>query len=193
MTTFLRVLWLSFLCLAGCNLFEPRSAEDPTVPGGQYPPATDASIVVSNLRKSIEERSVQNYVTCFSDPLGAQPFAFFPSSDGAALYGTVFSSWSTLDEQEYFQNLASRTTPTSTSSLVFNERSRISNGDSVQIDADYVLTFEHTDAAFPKVARGNMQIAVGRNNSNIWSIYRWSDFKTTNDITWSIMKGKFSN
>jgi hypothetical protein len=171
---------LMLLLLAGCNLFEPR-------------PAEDASIVISNLRKSIEERSVQNYVLCFANPLGTPPFTFLPSSDGAAQYGSVFSSWSTIDEQEYFQNLAARTTPTSTSSLIFNERSRVPSGDSVLIDADYILTFEHTDAAFPKVARGNMQLALGRSSSNIWSIYRWADFKTTGDITWSIMKGKFSN
>lgn len=193
MKTSPRAFWIPLLCLAGCNLFEPRPAEDPTIPGGQYPPATDPSIVISNLRKSIEEKNVQNYVLCFADPLGGRPFTFIPSSDGAAQYGAVFSTWSTIDEQEYFQNLAARTTPTSTSGLTLNERSRVPSGDSVLIDADYVLTFEHTDAAFPKVARGNMQIALGRNNSNIWSIYRWADFKITNDITWTTMKGKFSN
>jgi hypothetical protein len=187
-------LWLPHHhALAGCNIFEPRPAEDPTVPGGQYPPATDASTVISNLRKSVEERSVQNYVLCFSDPLAGRAFTFLPSSDGAAQYGSIFSAWSVTDEQDYFQNISARTTPTSASSLVLTERSRITSGDSVVVDADYVLTFEHTDPSLAKIARGSMQIALGHSNSNIWSIYRWADFKTTTDITWSVMKGKFSN
>ncbi|MEW6510772.1 MAG: hypothetical protein AB1428_07400 [Bacteroidota bacterium] len=182
------------LVMAGCGWFEPRDAEAPTESGGQFPPATDPKIAVSNLQQSVDLKSVQNYVACFSTPASdGRSFVFIPSSEGSAQYASVFSSWTTAEEQAYFQNLSARTTPTSTSSLVLTEKSFFLSGDSALAEYDYTLTFEHTDATFPKVATGNLQFAIGRNNANIWSIYRWADFKTTASTSWSLFKGKFSN
>jgi len=184
----------SAILSTGCGLFEPRPAEDPAGTSGQYPPATEARIVITNLQHAVEQKSVQNYVQCFSDPFsGPRPYSFLPSSEGSAQYASVFRSWTTAEEQAYFQNLAARTSPTSASGLVLTERSFFSSGDSALAEYDYQLTFEHTDAAFPKSARGNLQFALARNSNTIWSIYRWSDFKTTADATWSLFKGKFSN
>jgi hypothetical protein len=66
-------------------------------------------------------------------------------------------------------------------------------GDSAVYTYDYTLTFEHTDASFPTVAIGNLQFVLGLDNNNAWVIYRWNDYKTTSDVTWSHFKGKFSN
>jgi len=178
----------------GCGLFEPRPAENPTVAGGQFRPATEPLIVIANLEQAIDQKNVANYIQCFSDPItGPQPFTFLPSSEGTAQYSVVFLTWTTTEEQAYFQNMSVRTTSTSASNLALRERSFLLSGDSALAEYDYTLIFEHTAAGFPKIAQGNLQFALARNNSNIWSIYRWADFKTTNDVTWSLFKGKFSN
>ena len=180
--------------MAGCGLFEPRTPESPTESGGQFPPATDPRITISNLQRSVDLKSVQYYVQCLSNAsTDGRAFIFTPSSEGSAQYASVFRSWTNLEEQAYFQNLSARTTTTSRSGLILNEKSFFLSADSALAEYDYTLTFEHTDPTFPKVASGNLQLALIRNSSNIWSICRWSDFKTTNDPTWSLFKGKFSN
>jgi hypothetical protein len=180
--------------MQGCGLFETRAPEAPTESGGQFPPATDPKITISNLQRSIDLKSVQYYAQCLSSAsTDGREFAFTPSSEGSAQYASVFRTWTTIEEQAYFQNLSARTTTTSRSSLILNEKSFFLSADSALAEYDYIFTFEHTDASFAKVATGNLQFALIRNSSNIWSIFRWSDFKTTNDPTWSLFKGKFSN
>ena len=178
----------------GCGLFEPRSPEAPTQSSQTFLPATEPHNVISNMQNAIEQKSVPNYMQCLADPLaGVHIFLFVPSSEGTAQYGSLFRTWSTAEEQAYFQNLTTRTTPASISKLDLTEKTRSLAADSALLEYDYTLTFENTAAGFPSRASGNLQFALQRSSSNIWTIYRWTDFKTTNDITWSLFKGKFSN
>ena len=178
----------------GCGLFEPRNPEAPTQSSQTFLPATDPLIVISNLQSAVEQKSVPNYVQCLADPLASvHLFLFVPSSEGAAQYASLFRNWSTAEEQAYFQNLTTRTTPTSISKLDLTEKTRSLAADSALLEYDYTFTFENTVAGFPSRASGNLQFALQRSSSNIWTIYRWTDLKTTNDITWSLFKGKFSN
>jgi hypothetical protein len=184
------------LALSGaeCGLFEPRSPEAPTQSGQTFLPATDPLIVISNLQSAIEQKSVPNYVQCLADPLaGVHVFIFVPSSEGSTNYASLFRNWSIAEEQAYFQNLTTSTTPTSISKLDLTEKTRSLAADSALLEYDYTLTFENTAAGFPSRASGNLQFALQRSSSNIWTIYRWTDFKTTNDISWSMFKGKFGN
>ncbi len=178
----------------GCGLFEPRSPEAPTQSSQTFLPATDPLIVITNLQSAIEQKSVPNYMACFADPLsGGRPFLFVPSSEGITQYSSLFRSWTPVEEQAYFQNLTTRTISTSASRLDLTEKTRSLAADSAFLEYDYTLTFENTVAGFPSRAGGNLQFSLQRSSSNIWTIYRWTDFKTTNDITWSLFKGKFSN
>lgn len=178
----------------GCGLFEPRPPEAPTQSSQTFLPATDPLIVIGNLQNAIEQKSVPNYVQCLADPsAGGHLFVFVPSSEGTAQYGTLFRNWSTGEEQAYFQNLTTRTTPASLSKLDLSAKTASLAADSALLEYDYTLTFENTVAGFPSRASGDLQFALQRSSSNIWTIYRWTDLKTTNDITWSLFKGKFSN
>lgn len=184
----------SGLAGTGCGLFDPRSPEPPSQSSQTFLPATDPFIVISNLQSAVAQKSVPNYVQCLSDPAsGGRPFLFIPSAEGNAVYASLFRNWSTIDEQSYFQNLTTRTTTTSISKLDLTEKTSSLAADSATLEYDYTLTFENTVAGFPSRASGNLQFALQRSSSNIWSIYRWADFKTTTDLSWSMFKGKFSN
>ena len=78
-------------------------------------------------------------------------------------------------------------------SLLLTQKSSEISTDSVVYNIDYVLTFEHSEEGFPKTARGNLQFTITRDPANFWAISRWADYKTTDDATWSLFKGKFSN
>jgi hypothetical protein len=185
---------LSFVA-CGCGLFNPRSAENPTSPGLDYQPAPDAKTVISNLQNAITQRSETNYILCFADPATTpRPFVFDAAADGIAQYGGLFTAWNRTDELAYFRNLAARTGPTGTSDLQLTEKSPPAvSADSTVYYYDYVLRFDHNDPTFPKFARGTLQFTLGADNNGQWMIYRWIDVKSTNDITWSVFKGKFSN
>jgi hypothetical protein len=182
------VLWLS------CNLFEPRDPEPPSQSGLANRPPTDAAAVLSNLQSAVEQKSVSNYVACFSDPADGGPaYLFTPSAEARAQYPGILDNWTREDEQAYYQNLVARTRTQAFSSLLLQLRSRTVAADSETHSYDYTLTFEHGDASFPRVAGGNLVFTFIRTPSNRWAIARWSDFKTGSEISWSALKGQFSN
>ncbi len=195
--------WISSRCIlaalvvfTSCGLFQTRSPEAPTQPSDTFIPATDPDAVVENLQSAIAEKNSVNYQRCFPDPTHAkQPYTFIPSATAAATYAGVFAHWTVDDERQYFQNLVARTAgrPSAFSNLVLAHKTIILSGDSTIVSYDYTFTFEHNDPSFPTVATGTMQLVLGPDNTNAWVIYRWTDYKTTSDVTWSHFKGKFSN
>jgi hypothetical protein len=192
--TVLRSLLAAGLLLSGCSLFEPRDPEDPATSRLDFRPPTEPSIVIDNLQSAIDQKNVANYAGCFSDAgAGGQTFVFVPSAEASAQYGLALGSWGIAQEQAYFQNLIARSASNAFANLQLVQKSQLVTADSVIYSYDYTLTFEHSEAGFPKTARGNLQFALAPDAGNRWSIYRWIDFKTGNDITWSMFKGKFSN
>jgi hypothetical protein len=180
--------------LAGCGLFEPRDPEDPAQGSLNFPPQTDPSIVIANLQNSIAAKNLANYTNCFVDqPAFTRPFAFTPSAEAAAQYPGALGSWSIQAERDYFQNLISKSPVNGFASLTLTPKGETVAADSVLADYDYVFTFEHTEPEFPRTARGSLRFTILRNASNFWAIADWVDYKTTDDATWSLFKGKFSN
>jgi hypothetical protein len=186
-------LVLIFVC-AGCGLFEPRDPEEPSQSSLNFQPPTEPSIVVANLQSAIEEKNAANYTSCFSDESKGQPaYVFIPSPDAAALYGSSLADWNLNEEQSYFQNLIARSSSGAFSTLTLASKGSTVTTDSVVYSYDYTLVFEHNVTGFATTARGTLQFTLRVSQSNFWAIQRWVDFKTTDDISWSSFKGKFSN
>jgi hypothetical protein len=189
-----RVVALFLILSAGCGLFGPRDPEPPNQSSLNYLPPTEPSIVVTNLVSAIDQKNVQNYVSCFSDPSkGGRPYVFIPSAEGSSQYGSALSGWTVAQEQAYFQNLVAKSPSTAFSSLALSSKDSLVTSDSVVYGYHYVFTFEHSDPGFPKLSQGDLQFTIAPDKNNFWSISRWVDFKTGTDITWSSFKGKFSN
>jgi stringent starvation protein B len=188
------VVFLAAALAGGCGLFEPRDPEEPNQSSLNFRPPTDPDIVITNLRSAIEQKSVANYTACFADASrGAPPFVFIPSADAAAIYGATLGSWTLQEEQEYFQNIIARSNQQANATLALTLKTTTVSSDSVVSAYDYVLVFEHNDTGFPKTARGSLQLTLREDASNFWMIQRWVDFKTTDDISWSHFKGRFSD
>ena len=181
------------IIVGSCSLLDTREPEQPSQSSDDFLPPTTPESVISNLENSIAQKNIQNYIHCFADPSRtAHAFTFVPSAEAAAQYPSVLNLWTYAEEQSYMSNLISMAMPGGFSSLLLTPRSSVISADSVVYSYDYLLTFQHTQSGFPASARGNLQFTIGVDNSN-WSIFRWSDFKTTTDITWSSFKGNFSN
>jgi hypothetical protein len=178
----------------GCSLFDTRDAEPPTKSSDDFKPPTVPDVVITNLQSAIAQRNVTNYMSCFADPTRvSRPFLFVPSVEAGIQYPTALGDWAYHDEQEYLNNLLSKASPNGFSSLVLTEHSTVVSTDSVTYSFDYVFTFEHTELGFPSTARGNLHFTLLPDNNNLWSIQTWIDYKTTDEISWSSFKGRFSN
>jgi hypothetical protein len=186
------VISLSLFCIT-CNLFETRDPEEPSESSFNFVPATVPSIVLSNLQNAIAQKSIENYVSNFSDStVTNRRFMFIPSPEASAQYPNI-RSWSYADEREYFENLIANAIANGFSSLLLTAKDSLITPDEANYNFDYIFTFEHTEPGFPTTARGNLQFTMATDERDIWTIYQWSDFKTTEDIAWSSFKGKFSN
>lgn len=180
--------------LSGCGLFQTREPESPTQPSDSFPPASVPDVVIENLQGAIEKKDAVNYARCFpASGRERQPYVFIPASGASALFSGVFARWSVDEERQYFQNMVAQTSTGAISALQISNKSILESADSALYSFNYVLVFQHTGTTLPDTAMGTMQLVLGLDLSNMWVIYRWTDFRTTTDYTWSYFKGKFSN
>jgi hypothetical protein len=188
------VLGAAFLLLGSCGIFEPREPEEPSESGLNFRPPTEPAIVITNLQAAIDQKNIANYMSCFPDPArGGRVFEFYASAEAGAVYPGALTAWTYDNEREYLQNLIARSPSNAFSNLLLAQTSSVITADSVVYTFAYTLTFEHSEAGFPQTAKGNLQFTLGVDNSNFWAIHRWSDFKSTDDVTWSLFKGRFAN
>jgi hypothetical protein len=176
-----------------CNIFETRTPESPSQSGFQYLPRTFPGNVILNLRTAVGQKDVAGYMACISSPTNSQQtFTFVPSADAAEIYAAVLRDWTYQQEQAYFENLvARRRQPQSFSNLAMFPKDSVVGSDTRTYSYDYILTFEHTEPSFTQAVRGSVQLTLVNENSQ-WTISHWVDLKTTNELTWSSFKGKFS-
>ena len=181
--------------LAGCNLFEPREAEQPSQSGVQYEQQTFPHAVITNLQKAIAQKDEAHYMACFTNPARSQHgFTFIPSADAADVYASVLRNWTYELELSYFRELAAQAKskqPVGFSDLSLTAKDSLIASDTRTYSYDYTLRFEHSTPAFPQTVRGSLQFVLMSENSQ-WTISRWVDLKTRDDLTWSSFKGKFS-
>lgn len=144
---------------------------------------------MQNLKNSVEDYNVDNYIRCFSDPeITNRTFKFIP----AAVTGidrTIFNNWTIESERQYFINLGKP--PFGRASLLLtNRRDVYISSDSVVINYDYSLFYPRSNQNYN--ASGNAQFYLSVDKNGNWSIYRWEDFNTTQAITWTYIKAVFS-
>lgn len=182
------------LATQGCGLFDTRDPEPPSSSNCFSTPPTQPGIVIENLQNAITQKCVDNYAACFANASNSDlPFVFVASAEAREQYGAVMNDWNAADEQAYFRNLVAKGVVNGFASLFLVPRDSVITQDSVLYNFDYTFTLEHIEAGFPITARGNLQFTLSSNSSNFWSIHRWTDFKSGDDITWSLFKGRFSN
>jgi hypothetical protein len=185
-------IYILFLfSVISCNIFEPRSAENPTVEKSSYKPPTTPDIVIENLTNSISEKNSINYVQCFGGP--NLDFSFVPALDSKSNYSTIFLDWNTGSERSYFENMIIQTSKTAASSLTLSNTINQSSSDSVISNSNYVLNFQHSASDIPQTATGNLQFTIKRDKNNNWYITKWIDIKVQSQFSWSDMKARFSN
>ena len=177
-----------------CNIFETREPEPPSQSSSTFVPATDPSLVFTNMTSAFRDLNSVNYVKSFADSSTAgRNFSFEPTQEAAVKYGGVFLTWNKQSEQQYFENLRSKIPTGSVATLLFESLTVQSlQSDSAQYEATYRLTVPHTVATLPTEATGKAQFLLIADRSRNWVIWRWTDLTTsTSSFSWSDLKGAF--
>ena len=186
--------FLLALTQVACNIFETRDPEPPSQSSSIFVPATEPSLVFSNMTNAFRDLNSVNYLKSFADSSSAgRSFSFEPTQQAKIKYGGVFLTWSRQSEQQYFENLRSKIPSGSAATLSFESLTVQSlQSDSAQYEATYRLTVPHTVATLATEARGKAQLLLIADRSRNWVIWRWIDLTTSaSTFSWSDLKGAF--
>ncbi|MHB1048971.1 MAG: hypothetical protein ACYC09_02740 [Bacteroidota bacterium] len=188
------MLLFSF-AVVSCNLFDTRDPENPITDNQSLPAATDERILMQNFLTAFQQKNIQEYEKLFADTIAhTRSFVFVPNQSAAARYSAVFTAWSKLSEVDYFRNITGSTTASSTPqiTITYPVQPVKYQSDSVVYTIDYTLFVPHTRAGIIDQFAGRGELTMSPNKNNIWVIYRWIDYETKKDSSWSELKGLFS-
>jgi hypothetical protein len=193
MKSFLMIILFSVLSFSGCDLFSTRNAEDPTQPRSNLPQAFFRETLIENFIASYNNKTIYDYLNCFSDSLfTGKGFTFVASSEAASQYPALSQGWDLNSEERYFKNIdaASQDIPIN---VILSNSSFSQQGDSLIYTASYSVTVPFTDPEITNNYSGDLIFYIIQDNNLIFRIYYWQDFKTGDLPSWSELKGRFSN
>lgn len=186
------------LCLvlfASCDLFDPRTPEEPTAARGNFIPPTTPEIVIENFINAINERNAQHYMQCLIDEtISEKEFEFVPTQGAQGQFPALFDEWTRINERRYLDNLISSIPDNATLSVQF-EGIHWESPSSFEASfrASYRLIANHTNDSFPHyVFEGTLQFELTTDQTNNWAIFHWTDFALDDKMSWSELKGTFN-
>lgn len=187
----LSIIVAATLLFPSCDIFSTRDAEEPTQPRSDLPPANSLDILIENFKESHRQKLVQDYLNCLSDSVfTGKSFSFIPSSEAASQYPAL-TDWDIQGEENYFRNIISASIADVQISLNFSNENFSQQGDSLIYTASYSLTVPFTNTGSPQNYQGDLIFYILLDNTNIWKVYYWQDFKNGDLPSWSELKGRF--
>lgn len=183
------IIILLVVLFSGCDLFTNRDPEDPDSARSNYLPATTNDILFSNLKNSLQEKVLENYMASFLDPSFIDlPFIFIPSSEAVVKFPSLVD-WGLSAERQSFNNLINSTQQSTPIILDLQNEIKNTTGDSAVFQYDYTLTLSPTNENIPSVFKGNVKFFIFLDSRNQWVIGRWEDIKIGTSPSWSELKG----
>ncbi len=187
--SFPAILYLlsSILVLSpACNLFAPRTPEDPISEAGTFTQPDAADLVVDNLLAAIAELNTANYRRSLAEDLTFEPTAVAQARDPS-----LWASWSRTEEVSFFTTLAEAARQRSGHSLRL-EDAAIDIGDTrYTLDATYVLVVRHRRPTVPDTVQGRLIWQIEQGADGLWALRRWTDQELGNTPSWSDLKAEF--
>jgi hypothetical protein len=198
------VLCLCALLVSGATgcLFSPRDPDGPPDEGSEIPWETPTSTdaVLRNLAAAMAGEGVSNYMDCFtSDDEGGFRFHVDPQDSLAA--GNegedLYANWVRGDEANYIERVFLDSDKGMTLTFTNVEQPDEQANDTYRKD-DYELTIvwrsgDHQPGE-SETFRGRVTIHLKRDDTELWSIYRWVDRRPdtpSTDDTWGVLRGDY--
>ena len=186
-------IWLLILLflVVSCDIFETRDPESPNTGRTDFITPTTPELLFNNMKSSLQEKVVENYMQCLVDPaLSEDQFIFVPTASSMQNYPTL-NNWERESERQYFNNLKTSVDDGSGILLeLFNEFQNI-QGNSATFQYDYRIVISSVDQAIPGEYRGTAIFTILLDNRNYWVIKSWEDIGIESYSSWSDLKGRF--
>jgi hypothetical protein len=186
------ILYITFLSafLISCDLLTTRDPEDPDKLGSSNIPATSPQVLLQNLKSSMEEKILENYLACLVDSsFLKKKFQFVPATGSVTQY-PVLNIWDLSSERQYFNNLKSNLSQGANISLQFINAVNTPLGDSAIYSLDYTLQITSNNLTFAGQYSGSALLKIFLDSRNQWVIVDWQDIKKENLLCWSDLKGR---
>jgi hypothetical protein len=193
MKTIILIIITSVLFFS-CDLFTTRDAESPDQSRSNFQPPVQPEVVISNLKNSLSDKNVQNYIACFVDTIFAdKQFSFSASSEAIALYQIFLQGWGLNEEKRYFSSVINKVPTDFPISLTFSDENYSNlSGDSLIYTASYNINLPiSVSDPTPSNYAGVLQFNMLRDVRSEWVIYFWKDTKSETLPSWSELKGIF--
>jgi hypothetical protein len=176
--------------LVSCDLLTTRNPEPPNTIAKNNIPATNPDSLFKNFKSSIEDKILENYVSCFVDTAFLKrKFRFFPSAGSASQY-QVLNGWNIESEKQYFQNQIIKALSGTSIALNLSNQLNTLFGDSADYQFDYTLSITSSDQNISGNYAGSAEFKVLRDSRNQWVIVDWSDSRKGSLNSWSDLKGR---
>lgn len=184
---------LAFGTLAGLIIslsacFNTREVEPPITPDADWVSPTDYNTLLGNLRRSVQQLNVQNYLRCFKE----DSFRFVPATPVYTGNELIWDNWARQDEQTWYDRVVANIGIPTGNDLVLNEVDfQTFSSDSIRFTGEYSLNLNHTDTSLTVNFKGQLVFLMRINTFNEWEIWRWQDYETHPDSSWSKLKLKY--
>lgn len=184
------IFFLFFLSLTSCDLLTTRNAEQPDTLANSNIPATSPDILFQNLKSSLEEKVLENYMQCFVDSsYSKKKFRFIPSSGSISQF-PVLANWNLESERQYFKNQKTISKQGNSITFILTNQFNTQFGDSAVYQFDYKLNISVNDQTINGECQGTMQFKISLDSRNQWMIVEMDDFKKNSFQSWSELRGR---
>ena len=175
------------LLATGCDLFAPRTPEDPVDEAGTFLQPDTPEQVIDNIRFSIAELNPPNYNRSFNPAL-----MFTPTEEARARDENIWLDWSQTEENQYFSTMVAAAQFASNHELVLTDQTiSIIAEDRFEVDASYTLTINHNRPEVATSVQGRLIWSIIQGEDGLWSVNEWTDREVGNEPSWSDLKLEF--
>ncbi len=185
---------LSILYIGCENPFATRDPEPPKQTRSSWIQPVSPAYVLINLKNAFAEKNNANYLRCLADSATTKRrFSFVADDATMSVYPSLFTRWSKEEEANFLNQLFSYLSKDSTVSVTFERLNETVYQDSVVLLQSYELraAYNCPTKDCPRVWRGQAEFHFIRSEDEAWSIYKWIDYATGDQQTWSRLKALF--
>ena len=177
---------LLFVLLAGCDIFQPRTPEDPVGEAGTWNQPVTADVVIDNIRAAVMELNAANYRRSLDSQL-----EFIPTAVSEARDPSLWASWGSAQENSYFTTMVEAARGQVGHGLRLEDVSTELGDTRYVLDAHYVLVVLHGRESIPDTLQGRLIWEITQGATGLWTLSKWTDQVVGNVPSWSDLKAGF--
>ena len=180
------LLLVLLLSAGSCDLFAPRTPEEPAGGGGTFLQPDAPDVVVKNLQAAVAELNAASYRRSLHASIEFTPTAIAHARDPS-----LWASWGYGEENSYFTTLTEAARQQSGHTLRLDNVTTEIGDRHYKMDANYFLLVMHSRPNVPDTVQGRLIWEIEAGEDGLWALRRWTDQQIGNASSWSDLKAEF--